>query len=562
MIRRLRFLEQPHWVLAFLLTAHGWLVIDAARRQSPPWDEIISPAVGLAQWRTGEIGINTAHPFLSKLICSVPLLFTSAELPLEHSSWRNKDQFRFGFQFTFRGTLDPKKIIFWSRIPSLILSMGMCLMGFRWGRSLWGPKGGFICLLCLSMSPILLSRASLALLEMPLYFFLTLTLVFWTDWRRAGQRRAYVFGTVAAGCALACKSASAPFLAALVLAEFAAQKPGRTLRRRTGDALGFVFLTALTVLLLYLPWKGGWAALKTAWLFPLNFGDVHNQFFFAGTLYQNASPILTWAALALKAPLFIWALALWGGLLWYRSGLERDVWRGLSFMVGITLFSFLGTGSALSTVQLSPLYIGLGALASGIACQKWDAKKAALAALLLLGAAVEIGRAHPNQTAFFNFLAGGPSQGYRWLADSDQDWGQSLPELHRYLEKEGNPGIILCYSGPADPEAYGILYQDLISPALVSRGRTNRLLPVHGEKVFLAVGAKVLQTEPNALHWLMGNVPRRTLVDSCFHVYDVSLDSAIFQRMANLYHQMGREPEAQWAAEKARWLNSVAPNRP
>lgn len=350
MIRRFRSLAQPRWGLAFLLTAHGLLVMDASRRQSPPWDEIISPAVGLAQWRTGEIGINAAHPFLSKLICSVPLLFSSAELPLDHSSWRNKDQFRFGFQFTFRGTLDPKKLIFWSRIPSLLLSIGMCLLGFRWGRSLWGSMGGFVCLLCLSLSPILLSRASLALLEMPLYFFLTLTLVFWSRWRRSGHRWSYVFGAAAAGCALTCKSAAAPFLAALVLAEFAARTPGRAIGGRTRDALGFVILTALMVLLLYLPWKGGWEALKIAWLFPLKFGGVHNQFFFAGTLYSNASPILTWAALALKAPLFIWALALWGCLLWFRSGRERDVWRGLLLIVGVMLFSFLGTGSVLSTV--------------------------------------------------------------------------------------------------------------------------------------------------------------------------------------------------------------------
>jgi len=555
-----KWFTRPGWLLALLLIAHGLLIVDAARRQSPVWDEIILPAAGLAQWRTGEIAINAAHPFMSKLICSLPLTFTSASLPFDHSSWRDKDPSRFGFQFTFRGNTDPLKIIFWSRIPGIILSLGMCLLGFWWGRSLWGPTGGFVCLLCLSLSPILLSRASLALTEMPLYFFLMMAFVFWSQWRRTQRRITYFFLSGAAGCALACKSAAVPFLAALVLAELTTQSSERSLWERARDSTGIVLISLLTVLALYLPWKGGWQALQIAWVFPLHFGTTHNQFFFAGTLHPKASPFLTWIALGLKAPLFIWALALWGGIQWYRSGVERDLWRGLLLIAGMTLLSAFGAGTALSTVQLSPLSIALAAFASGIACVKWDPKKVGLAALLFVGAGVDIANEHPNQLAFFNFMAGGPVQGHRWLADSDQDWGQSLPELARYLKSEGNPGVILCYSGPADPEAYGILYQDLLSPALVSRGRKNRLLPVEGGRVYLAISTKVFQIEPDGLRWLVGSLTPKRIVDACYFVYDISNEADLFQRMATLYRRTGREGEARWADEKARGIAIMPSN--
>jgi hypothetical protein len=67
----------------------------------------------------------------------------------------------------------------------------------------------------------------------------------------------------------------------------------------------------------------------------------------------------------------------------------------------------------------------------------------------------------PNYLAYFNQLAGGPSQGYTHLADSSLDWGQDLPALKRWLDGQGlqQPGagvVYLSYFGTARPEYYGI----------------------------------------------------------------------------------------------------------
>jgi hypothetical protein len=545
---------RPGWILPLLLVAHGFLVLDASRRQSPPWDEIVYPSAGLSQWKTGRIEINSEHPILSKLICSGPLLFLSNRLPFEHASWRDKDGYRFGFQYTFRGSSDPKKIIFLSRLPNLFLSIGMCLLGYFLGRSLWGLRGGVLCLLTLSLTPILLSRASLALLEMPLFFFLTLTVYFWSQWRRSHRSLFFTLGAAAGGFALGCKTIAAPFLAAIVLAEFLAKDPSRSMGTRFRHAFGFGCVAVLTLLALYAPWKGGLEALRSTWLHPLSLTNGYTQFFFAGSIMHTPSPWISLAALAVKAPVFLWALALWGSLAWYRSGLERDLWRGLFLILGMTFLSIFTTGTTLSTVQLSPLYIALAIFASGIACQAWDRQKTTLLLLLFLGGGFETLRAHPNQLAFFNFLTGGPGHGGKWLADSDQDWGQSLPELAKYLKREGDPGVILCYSGPADPETYGIYYQDLLSPALVSRGRKNRLLPLQEQKVLMVIASKVAQSEPEAVKFLVGNIPRRDVVDTCFYVYDVSADARLYHRLEMFYKEMGRDSEVEWSREKSREL--------
>jgi hypothetical protein len=66
----------------------------------------------------------------------------------------------------------------------------------------------------------------------------------------------------------------------------------------------------------------------------------------------------------------------------------------------------------------------------------------------------------PDYLAYFNQLAGGPSHGYEHLADSSLDWGQDLPALKQWLDREGlqQPGgkVYLSYFGTARPDYYGI----------------------------------------------------------------------------------------------------------
>jgi 4-amino-4-deoxy-L-arabinose transferase-like glycosyltransferase len=79
-----------------------------------------------------------------------------------------------------------------------------------------------------------------------------------------------------------------------------------------------------------------------------------------------------------------------------------------------------------------------------------------LAGLLLV---VQVGSAAniaPHYMSYFNFLAGGPENGYRYVADSNIDWGQDLPALKEELKKLESQRPILAYFGECPPEAYGV----------------------------------------------------------------------------------------------------------
>jgi Dolichyl-phosphate-mannose-protein mannosyltransferase len=78
-------------------------------------------------------------------------------------------------------------------------------------------------------------------------------------------------------------------------------------------------------------------------------------------------------------------------------------------------------------------------------------------AVLLAGLAVEMAYRYPNYLAYFNAIAGGPSQGYRHLVDSSLDWGQDLPGVKAYLDRHPSSGrVYFSYFGLDDPGYYRI----------------------------------------------------------------------------------------------------------
>jgi hypothetical protein len=70
---------------------------------------------------------------------------------------------------------------------------------------------------------------------------------------------------------------------------------------------------------------------------------------------------------------------------------------------------------------------------------------------------------YPHYIPFFNVFAGGADGGWRYLVDSNLDWGQDLPALSRYQAENDTGEIYLSYFGESRPDYYGIEYQGLPS---------------------------------------------------------------------------------------------------
>src|SRR5262249_7561915 len=138
---------------------------------------------------------------------------------------------------------------------------------------------------------------------------------------------------------------------------------------------------------------------------------------------------------------------------------------------------------------------------------------------------------------------GGPGNAWRLMGDSNVDWGQGLPELAEFSDK--NPGgIILAYFGRDCAARVGLKAQDAFStPGPCPRGP---LLPVDLGEEWLAVSATKRQgfyeSGPPAFGWLDSRTPA-AVVGRSILVYDVSADPDAHERLAGMYAAVG-EPAA------------------
>jgi hypothetical protein len=84
--------------------------------------------------------------------------------------------------------------------------------------------------------------------------------------------------------------------------------------------------------------------------------------------------------------------------------------------------------------------------------------------------------------SYFNELIGGSKNGYRYLRDSNLDWGQDLPALSSYMANNEVREVVLEYFGESDPASYGVNY----------RGFTEQEMKTPGSHVY-AVSAQYLE---------------------------------------------------------------------
>lgn len=78
----------------------------------------------------------------------------------------------------------------------------------------------------------------------------------------------------------------------------------------------------------------------------------------------------------------------------------------------------------------------------------------ALVTILLLWYALGTIFVFPHFIAYFNELIGGPKNGYKYVVDSNLDWGQDLKRLSQYVEKNHINKIAVDYFGGGSPRHY------------------------------------------------------------------------------------------------------------
>jgi hypothetical protein len=132
---------------------------------------------------------------------------------------------------------------------------------------------------------------------------------------------------------------------------------------------------------------------------------------------------------------------------------------------------------------------------------------------------------YPDYLAYFNEWAGGPDNGWRFLVDSNLDWGQDLKPLKRWMDEHGVTRVKLGYVGEAYPSYYGIDFDPLPSwPDRWQHPHHHDLYPTDPAPGLYAISANLIQgrnlVDPETYAWFRSRTPIDKVGYSIF-IYDV-----------------------------------------
>lgn len=235
---------------------------------------------------------------------------------------------------------------------------------------------------------------------------------------------------------------------------------------------GFEFFRPLPLLWPTGEAKSGWLRAMRGWQLPTPIAGVlaqvvHNEngheAFFCGEYSRTGWWLYFPVALAIKSTVVEWAMV---GI--YIYAIARSVWKTVHLDHTHTIWLLAGTvymGILLTArinigvryaLPLYPLLVLLCVDATWPLSGKWPSWRVGLAAALVVAQIATCLRAGPDKLSYFSSVVGGSSQGYRYLVDSNVDWGQDLPRLKMELQRRRYKRVVLAYFGTARPEAYGV----------------------------------------------------------------------------------------------------------
>jgi hypothetical protein len=137
------------------------LAVISLRQESAIMDEVAHIPAGYSYLSQRDMRLNPEHPPLLKDLSAIPLLFIKdINFPSQLSSWKDEvnSQWNFGFNFLYNSNNDADKIIFWSRLPMLLLLIALGFFIYRWTKELYGKWPALFTVFLFSFSPTFIAH--------------------------------------------------------------------------------------------------------------------------------------------------------------------------------------------------------------------------------------------------------------------------------------------------------------------------------------------------------------------------------------------------------------------
>lgn len=528
-------------IAVLLAILHAALALTAAVEKSPTFDEPTHLTAGYTYWLKNDYRLDPENGNWSGRWAALPLLWSHPGF-VENMAWKNGDVGPVSEKFFYFSGNDSDCLVLQGRSMMATVGAALCLLIFFCSARLFGPIGGLISELLAVFDPNLLAHSGLITADAAAaLLFTAATWSYFRLLEAITLRRFLITALSWSALFLAKMSAPAILFVAAIIAAVRIFSPGplpwisSSRRQIAGLWRKLIVVSSLTAALLAIvaltiwgsfgfrffafpenaparaAWNEGWDACLSEHtilenvigfardhkLFPeaylygfavTNKSAMFRQAFLDGEwsntgfglffprafIYKTPLPVLFLLLASVVAAFLRWKPSSGSNI---RNDLARltPIWALLLVYAAFSFSSHLNIGHR----HLLPIYPALF-IACG-ACTCFFHARSALAiftGVMLCWQIAESSSVRPDYLAYFNQIAGGPKNGYRHLVDSSLDWGQDLPALERWLDRNYSPSageLYLAYFGTASPRWYGIEATAL--PVDTSRAEVTMLKP-------------------------------------------------------------------------------------
>lgn len=490
--------------VSLLLIILGLQLFLSIRGTSQTWDEANHIYTGYRAWIHRDHGLNPEHPPMLKLIAAAPLLSMPLTTPIVGDRYFKEEAFLGGKDFLYKNDAD--KILLRARLAAAIVTLLLAVVVYVATKEMFGTGAAFIALGLLTFDPNLLAHGALVTTDAGLACFMFAAVYAFYRFVKAPSILRLVIAGVAVGLVLAVKHTGfliLPILLALAVCE--AVRYAINARAETGALHKTIKLAgslmAITVIGVALLWAfygfryaarpdglqlvpsladyvqglkphESWAistlargrVLPESYLYGL--ADVRltaNYYtsFVLGKVYAHGVWFYFPLAFLIKSTLGFLALLLVSliAIVTRKVNHAREI-LFLVIPVVIYLIVAVTVGMNIGVRHIVVVYVFLSVLIGGAAWAliRRNKKWAYVVGALLLIHALSSLRTFPTYIAYSNELWGGPAHTYKYLTDSNSDWGQQLKSLKTYLDQRRVKDCWFVYfaAGVVDTKYYGI----------------------------------------------------------------------------------------------------------
>ncbi len=144
-----------------LLAAMFVLLFFSSLNDSAIMDELAHIPAAYSYVALKDMRLNPEHPPLIKDLSALPLLILRPNFPTDTSYWRDdvNGQWAQGAAFLYESGNNPDKILFFARLPIMLLAILFGWLLFKWVRSIYGSKIALLTIFLYALSPTFLAHS-------------------------------------------------------------------------------------------------------------------------------------------------------------------------------------------------------------------------------------------------------------------------------------------------------------------------------------------------------------------------------------------------------------------